>query len=148
MIRAACHCGAVRFEIAEAPEWVLDCNCTLCRRYGALWSYYAIKPGDQAKLLKKPAKDVTSVYTWNDHEIAFHHCRTCGCITHMEAIKRDPPFVLGVNMRMVTGGLDPKRVRLRQVDNGHTGFFWTKADEPVIASRHPPLPTPGPDDWR
>jgi hypothetical protein len=37
MIRAACHCTAVRFEIAEPPEWVLDCNCTICRRYGGLW---------------------------------------------------------------------------------------------------------------
>ena len=38
-MRGACHCEAVRFEIAEPPEWVLDCNCTLCRRYGALWAY-------------------------------------------------------------------------------------------------------------
>jgi len=146
MIRAACHCGAVRFEIAEAPEWVLDCNCTLCRRYGALWSYY--RDEGQAKLLKKPAKEATSVYTWNDHEIAFHHCKTCGCMTHMEALPPWPQLIFGVNMRMVTGGLDPKGVRLRQIDNGHTGFFWTKGDEPVIASRHPPMPPPGPDDWR
>lgn len=145
-MRAACHCGAVRFEISEEPEWVLDCNCTLCRRYGAIWSYY--RGPDQAKLLAKPAKDATAVYTWNDHEIAFHRCKTCGCITHMEAIKNDPPEIFGVNMRMVTGGLDPKRVRLRQVDNGHTGFFWTRGDEPVIAARHPPFSAAGADEWR
>ena len=39
MIKAACHCGAVRFELEAPPAWVLDCNCTLCRRYGALWAY-------------------------------------------------------------------------------------------------------------
>jgi hypothetical protein len=144
--RAACHCGAVRFEIAEAPEWVLDCNCTLCRRYGALWSYY--RGPDRAMLLAKPAKEATAVYAWNDREIAFHRCKTCGCVTHMEAITSDPPEIFGVNMRMVTGGLDPTRVRLRQVDNGHTGFFWTRGDEPVVPSRHPPLPPAGPDDWR
>jgi hypothetical protein len=115
------------------------------RRYGALWSYY--QGADQAKLLKKPAADVTFVYTWNDREIAFHHCKTCGCITHMEAIKVAPPVIVGVNARMMVG-LDPARVQLRQIDNGHTGFFWTKSDEPVIASRHPPMPPPGPNDWR
>lgn len=145
MIRAACHCGAVRFEITEAPGWVLDCNCTLCRRYGALWSYY--RGDDQAKLLKKPATEATAVYSWGDREIAFHHCKTCGCMTHMAAIAVDPPTIFGVNARMMVG-LDPKRVRLRQIDNGHTGYFWTRSDEPAIASRHPPMPPPGADDWR
>lgn len=144
MIKAACHCGAVRFEIAEAPSWVLDCNCTLCRRYGTLWSYYH---QDQAKLLAKPRTDATYTYSWNDRALAFHYCKTCGCITHFEAIKANPPIIVGVNARMMVG-LDPARVKLRQIDNGHTGFFWTKSDEPVIPSRHPPMPPPGPDDWR
>ena len=48
MIRAACHCEAVKFEIAEPPEWVLDCNCTLCRRYGALWTYFQEPAGPGA----------------------------------------------------------------------------------------------------
>ncbi len=146
MIRTACHCGAVRFEISEAPQWVLDCNCTLCRRYVALWSYY--RGDNQAKLLKKPAEDATDVYTWNDSQIAFHRCRTCGCMTHMAALDPYPPLIFGVNMRMMTGGLDPKSVRLLHVDNGHTGFFFTTSDEPAIVSRHPPMPPPGPDDWR
>jgi hypothetical protein len=144
LIKAACHCGAVRFEIASPPEWVLDCNCTICRRYGALWSYY--HGMDQAKLLRRPVADSTSLYTWNDHEIAFHHCKTCGCITHMQAVV-EPRVIFCVNARMMVG-LDPAGVRLRQVDNGHTGYFWTKSVEPVIASRHPPMPAPGPDDWR
>ena len=80
MIRAACHCGAVRFEIAEPPEWVLDCNCTLCRRYGALWSYY--HPPDHAKLLLKPDPAATEIYLWADRALAFHRCKICGCATH------------------------------------------------------------------
>ena len=146
MIKAACHCGAVRFEMAEAPEWVLDCNCTLCRRYAPLWSYY--HGSDQAKLLKSPDRNATDVYTWNDREIAFHRCKTCGCMTHMTTTDIEPPVIFGVNMRMATGGLDPARVRLRRIDNGHTGYFWTKGEEPVIASRHPPMPPLRPDDWR
>lgn len=144
MIRAACHCGAVRFEIAEAPSWVMDCNCTLCRRYGTLWSYYR---NDQAKLLCKPDIAATSIYSWNDKSLGFHFCKTCGCLTHFQALAPHPPLILGVNARMMVG-LDPARVQVRQINNGHTGYFWTKSDQPVIASRHPPMPPPGPDDWR
>jgi hypothetical protein len=146
MIKAACHCGAVRFEVSEAPAWVLDCNCTLCRRYGAMWSYYLDEEG-QAKLLSKPDPATTATYTWLDHEIATHHCRTCGCITHAEAIARDPPAILALNARMMVG-LDGANIEVRRIDNGHLGWFWTRDDGPIIPGRHPPMPPPGPDDWR
>ena len=146
MIKTACHCGAVRFEIAQAPEWVLDCNCTLCRRYAALWSYY--RGEDASKLLVVPARGATEVYSWLDHDIGSHRCRTCGCVTHIEVLTSAPPAIFGVNMRMVTGGLDPKSVRVVQVDNGHTGWFWTTSDAPPRVSNHPPMPRPGPLDWR
>ena len=42
MIEASCDCGAVRMEIDEPPLWVTDCNCGICRRYGALWAYYPL----------------------------------------------------------------------------------------------------------
>ncbi|HYK64652.1 MAG TPA: hypothetical protein VEY94_06890 [Patescibacteria group bacterium] len=118
---------------------------TLCRRYGALWSYY--HGADQAKLLSKPRPETTSVYSWSDRNLAFHYCKTCGCLMHFEAIHLNPPIIVGVNARMMVG-LDPARVHLRQIDNGHTGFFWTKSDEPPMPSRHPRMPPPGPDDWR
>lgn len=40
MQKASCHCGKVRIEIGTLPATVTDCNCSLCRRYGALWGYY------------------------------------------------------------------------------------------------------------
>lgn len=146
MIKAACHCTAVRFEIAKAPAWVLDCNCTLCRRYGALWTYYH-RDGGQAQLVSTPSPEATETYMWLDRELAFHRCRICGCITHMEAVALNPPLIYGVNARMMVG-LDPSQVKLLQVDNGHSGFFWTTSQEPRLVSSHPPPPPIGPDDWR
>jgi len=145
MIRAACHCGAVRFEIAEPPEWVLDCNCTVCRRYGALWTYF--RGADQAKLLMKPEPGTTDTYAWLDGDIAFHRCKVCGCVTHIEAVKADPPAIFGVNARMMAG-LDPAKVKIRRIDNSHSGFFWTRPDEPVMQSHHPKMPAPTFEDWR
>ena len=145
MIRASCHCEAVKFEIAEAPTWVLDCNCTLCRRYGGLWTYF--DGPDQAKLLTTLSPDATETYAWLDGDLAFHRCRTCGCVTHMVAAKADPPVIYGVNARMMAG-LDPATVRIRQKNNSHSGFFWTRPDDPIEPSRHPAMPPPSPLDWR
>lgn len=145
VMRAACHCGAVRFEIARPPAWVMDCSCTLCRRYGALWTYY--RGQGQALLLSRPSADLTDTYLWGDRAIAFHRCKVCGCMTHMAAVDTDPPTVFGVNARMFVG-LDPAAVTVRRIDNGHVGAFFTRPDEPVIPGQHPPMPPPGPDDWR
>ena len=144
MIRAACHCTAVRFELEAQPEWVLDCNCTICRRYAALWIYPHL---GTVKILAPPDPDATDTYVWGDRELAFHRCRVCGCVTHFTAVETEPPTIYAVNARMILG-LDPARTKVRQVDNGHTGVFWTASDQPRRPTRHPPMPPPGPDDWR
>ena len=113
MIRASCHCGAVCLEIDAAPAEVTECNCSICRRYGVLWAYYA--PG-QVRLV--PADAATDVYMWDDRSTGFHRCRTCGCVTHWAAadLGRDR---MGVNARL----MDPEvlaRVRMRHLDGAGT----------------------------
>jgi hypothetical protein len=141
MVRAACHCTAVRFELAEMPYSVLDCNCTICRRYGAIWAY-----PDAGTVSFVQGSDHTDVYLWNDKMIEFHRCKECGCVTHM-APSAQSSRIYGINARMIAT-LDPASVRLRQKDNGHTGFFWTRSAEPPQPSHHPKMNRPGPEDWR
>jgi hypothetical protein len=38
-LTGTCHCGAVTWTLEGDPGPVTACNCTLCRRYGALWAY-------------------------------------------------------------------------------------------------------------
>lgn len=142
MLRAACHCTAVRFELAAAPEWVLDCNCTLCRRYGGLWIY----PGADEVTFVQGA-EATETYVWGDRMLAFHRCSVCGCVTHMMQLDTDPPTVYGVNARLIPT-LEPAGIRVIQKDNGHTGRFWTRSQAPPEPSRHPAMDPPGPEDWR
>jgi hypothetical protein len=140
--RAACHCGAVKFEISEPPAWVADCNCSICRRHGALWAYYF--GADQAKLLRRPDPAATDTYVWGDRMLALHHCRQCGCVTHVDAVDPADARFFAVNARLIVG-LDPATVKVRQLDNAGTGFFWTRSDQPPVPNRHGPTP---PDDWR
>ena len=83
MIEAACHCGAVRLK-APQPTEVTECNCSICRRTGALWAYY--RGDDQANLLSRPDPSATDTYVWGDRMLALHHCRHCRCATHVDAV--------------------------------------------------------------
>ena len=38
-LEGRCHCGAAGWTFRGDPGRVLACNCTLCRRNGALWIY-------------------------------------------------------------------------------------------------------------
>lgn len=44
-LSGSCHCGTVRWQYKGNDKSVTACNCTLCRRYGALW-IYGHKPDD------------------------------------------------------------------------------------------------------
>ena len=95
MIDASCHCGAVRFTVETAPDEVTDCNCSICRRYGALWAYY------QAPQVRfEPANGPTDVYLWGRRQLGFHRCRACGCLTHWAAVDRRYER-MGVNARLM-----------------------------------------------
>jgi len=39
MLKGSCHCGAAGWTLEGDPGSITACNCTLCRRYGALWAY-------------------------------------------------------------------------------------------------------------
>ncbi|MDE2462228.1 MAG: GFA family protein, partial [Alphaproteobacteria bacterium] len=36
MLTGTCHCGAAHWTFEGDPGAITACNCTLCRRYGAL----------------------------------------------------------------------------------------------------------------
>ena len=75
MLRGACHCGAVRFEVSRAPDQVTSCNCTLCTKRGALVAYY--QPEEFALI----SDEGQSTYLWNDRIVNHQFCSVCGCFT-------------------------------------------------------------------
>jgi hypothetical protein len=119
MIEAVCLCGAVRIEVAEAPETVTSCNCGACLRLGALWAYYK---RDAVRVVGETvgyARDLLD----EAPGLAFHHCPVCGCTTHWASLTDTPR--MGINARLM-----PPEVlgaaRLRRFDGAVT---WTYPDE-------------------
>ena len=50
---SGCHCGEVRFEVTTDLGKVMACNCSICQKRGALWSFvpaesFALRAGAEA----------------------------------------------------------------------------------------------------
>jgi hypothetical protein len=72
-MNGSCHCGAVQWRFDGVPESATACNCSVCRRYGALWGYgffdeQIVVSGD------------TRTYLWNQKWLEFHFCPQCSCV--------------------------------------------------------------------
>jgi hypothetical protein len=89
--RGGCHCGAVRLVLRETPADAGECNCSICRRTGALWHY--CPPG------KVAVEGAGVAYRQGDCSLDLWHCPTCACVTHWTPVDPDYPR-MGVNLRM------------------------------------------------
>ncbi len=85
-----CHCGKVKLQLPTLPVKLNRCSCSICKRYGALWSYYA------PESIKVSGS--TDTYIWGDRMIAFHRCQNCGVVTHWTRIDGGSGNI-GINMR-------------------------------------------------
>jgi hypothetical protein len=87
----SCHCGALQVRLLFDPDEATSCNCSICRRTGALWIYGS---PDQIEV------HGTGVgYVQGDATLTTWHCGTCGIITHWTPI--DPDYGrMGINLRI------------------------------------------------
>jgi hypothetical protein len=73
--RGSCHCGRVRFEIDAEIDHVRVCDCSICRRRGAL--IHRI-PEENLRLLT-PWTDLI-LYQWGSRTARDYFCPTCGIL--------------------------------------------------------------------
>jgi|SRR5450830_425608 len=71
--QGSCHCGACRFEVDTDLDHVRSCNCSVCRRRGALIHRV---PKSALRLLT-PLVNLT-VYEWHSRTAKDYFCPHCG----------------------------------------------------------------------
>ena len=69
MYSGQCHCGNVTLTIRRLTNVATKCNCSLCRRYAALWGYLT-EPEVNIAVGKYELKS----YEHGDKCISFQHC--------------------------------------------------------------------------
>lgn len=95
-----CACGSVTVTVKRQPDFIYDCDCTLCRKSGAAWGYFTpdeVIAEGQTIAFARQDKDVPIV--------EIHSCAVCGSTTHFtltEAYRAEHSNLdqVGVNMRL------------------------------------------------
>jgi len=115
MIEGSCLCGAVTWAFDGVPESATACNCSACRRYGALWAYDY--EGGKIRV-----SGTTNVYKRAKASLGFHFCPSCACVTHWRALGVDETGKrrIAVNLRLA----DLERVGTIVLEHfdGHNSF--------------------------
>lgn len=92
--QGSCHCGRVAFEVEGELGGVMSCNCSICRRKGALMWFVP----REALVLKTP-DGAASTYTFNRHVIRHRFCPTCGMHPYGEGSDPQGRAMVAVNVR-------------------------------------------------
>lgn len=110
-LTGSCHCGATRWTLHGDPGAITACNCTLCRRYGALWAY---DYEDGRIALGGPTRRYTR-RDKADPAVEIHFCATCACVTHWRGTRADGTGRrrIAVNVRLAP----PEEVAHLQIDH-------------------------------
>jgi len=119
MSEGSCHCGAIQFQITEEPKWLVNCNCSICRRISGLWAHV-----DLSNVTITAEEDASLAYIQGDKMLAIHTCKTCGCTTHWETLIPDKSTTMAVNFRMCEIS-EQSKYRTRRFDGADT---WTFLD--------------------
>lgn len=119
MLNLSCHCGRIRLSLAKRPDYLHECNCTLCTKTGARWGYFhpaeVEVEGSAAGYCRADKADAAA-------EMRF--CEHCGSITHFtltaSAAAKFGNSLVGVNLRLADEG-DLAGLELRYPD----GRAWS-----------------------
>ena len=88
-----CHCGAVEAKI-KTPinlKKILRCNCSLCKRKGAVMS---MVKNEDFKIIKGTNK--LKIYQFHTNTAKHYFCSICGVYTHHNP--RSNPAMTGFNL--------------------------------------------------
>lgn len=110
----SCHCGLVQLTLLSKPNHAISCNCSICRRLGAIWAIY-----DHSAVSFKGHPEHTQAYEWGRKTILTYRCRVCGCVSHWESAPDQPRSECGVNLNNFEAG-PMSDVLIRRFDGADT----------------------------
>jgi hypothetical protein len=92
--KGSCHCGNVQFEVKMDLDHVRVCDCTLCRKRGAL--NHRVENSDLTLLT--PLENMT-LYQWHTMTAKDYFCATCGMLPFRHP--RTAPELWTINVRCI-----------------------------------------------
>ncbi len=93
-----CHCGKVRYKATMALGKVIDCNCSICGRVGAL---RAFTPASRFTLTS--GADALTDYQFGKHHLHHLFCKVCGVHSFATGTGPDGVEMRSINIRCLDG---------------------------------------------
>lgn len=109
LYQGSCHCGKIAFEVEGDLYAVKECNCSLCRRLGALRWFVP----RNAVRFSTPESNLSS-YQFGKKRIHHYFCSTCGCAP-LGGGTHNGIEMLSINVRCMEG-VDLSTLKVKQVD--------------------------------
>jgi hypothetical protein len=103
----SCHCGRVRFRVETVLDHVRVCDCSICRRRGAL-----IHRVEERNLELLTPLGALSTYKFHTRQATDYFCPKCGVLPFRRP--RTAPQLWGINVRCLEG-VDLDSIPVRRV---------------------------------
>lgn len=130
----ACHCRKVTFEYEAPAMTALECNCSICRRKGAIWQAV-----DNERFRILSGGDDLGLYQFGTRTAKHFFCKHCGVSTFSNP--RLAPDKWVVNLRCVDD-VDLGWLEVLAFD----GQNWEQAAQALLNALHagaaPPAASP------
>jgi hypothetical protein len=91
--KGSCHCGAVAYEVTQDFIDGMTCNCSRCKRLGAIWSYV-----DPSSFTLLKGKDELKEYHFNKHHIDHLFCTICGIESYAYGHDGNSNYMYAINL--------------------------------------------------
>ena len=113
MKKLTCHCKQVEVEIniPDNLEKILRCNCSICKRKGAIMSMVR---NEDFKIIR--GQDKLKLYQFHTKVAKHYFCSNCGIYTHLNP--RSNPAMTGFNLGCLDE-LDIFQLKDITVNDGH-----------------------------
>jgi hypothetical protein len=118
----SCHCGAVRFEARSTLAPAVRCNCSFCRRRGAVM---ANVQAEDFRLLA--GKEALGLYQWNTGIAKHFFCKRCGIYAFHRPRMR--PEIYRINVGCLEG-VDPYALEVTVQDGAALSLHERSAGRP------------------
>jgi hypothetical protein len=109
---ARCHCRRATIQLARKPDYVIQCNCSLCTTTGVRGIYYS---SDELMISGEFDEYIRADLPPGETYLRLLRCANCGNPTHWEPLSAPPHERMGVNARLV----DPtllEGLEVREID--------------------------------
>jgi hypothetical protein len=93
-----CHCGEVRYETTTDLATVMSCNCSICTKRGALWTFVKAE-----QFALRSGEDSLTDYQFNKKVIHHLFCSVCGIESFARGQAPDGSDTVAINVRCLDG---------------------------------------------